>query len=178
MSIGRYARCCANSIFDLAANELIVSLRSDIRAQDSIVTEITSTRKELIAANQLNERLTVEKKQAHGLLHDAQNEIKALQAKLAATRASSSAIQSTEVLPKVPGSAVKPSHASTRTLLVGSAEAAKDAQKRILKEELYGDLTGLIVRDVKRKEAEGEDVYDCIQTGRNGSEFLSFMLQL
>lgn len=31
-------------------------------------------------------------------------------------------------------------------------------------------MTGLILRDVKRKEERGEDVYDCIQTGRNGSK--------
>lgn len=36
------------------------------------------------------------------------------------------------------------------------------------KEELYADLTGLIVRDVRR--VDKEDVFDCIQTGRNGSK--------
>jgi hypothetical protein len=45
---------------------------------------------------------------------------------------------------------------------------ATDAQKEAkMKENLYSDLTGLIIRGVKRK--EGEDEYDCIQTGRNGS---------
>jgi len=55
---------------------------------------------------------------------------------------------------------------------VGTAEGAKEAQKRLLKEELYRDLTGLLIMDVKRREAdEGEeDVFDCIQTGRNGCE--------
>lgn len=37
-----------------------------------------------------------------------------------------------------------------------------------MKEDLYADLTGLIVRGVKRE--PDEDVYDCIQTGRNGSK--------
>ena len=47
---------------------------------------------------------------------------------------------------------------------------ATDAQKEAkMKENLYSDLTGLIIRGVKRK--EGEDEYDCIQTGRNGSKF-------
>jgi hypothetical protein len=46
---------------------------------------------------------------------------------------------------------------------VGAGQAAQ------LKEDLYGDLTGLIIRGVKR---EGEDdTYDCIQTGRNGSKY-------
>lgn len=161
----------ANAIAALAASELISTLRSDLTAQTALSTELASMRKEQASTLRQNEQLALEKKQLQSSLHDAQNEIKTLQAKLTATRASSSVIHSTEAAPKFPGSAVKPSHGVTRTLLVGSAEAAKDAQKRILKEELYGDLTGLILRDVKRNEDEGEDVYDCIQTGRNGSEF-------
>ncbi|KAL1838186.1 hypothetical protein VTK73DRAFT_4431 [Phialemonium thermophilum] len=43
-----------------------------------------------------------------------------------------------------------------------------------MKEDLYGDLTGLIVRAVKRE--GGEDVFDCIQTGRNGT--LHFKLSI
>jgi len=160
-----------NTSTTVAANELISSLQSDIGAQGVLVTELASVRKEQINVVRQNEKMALEKKHLDSSLHEAQNEIKALQAKLSASRASSTAIKSSETAPKVPGSAVKPSHGMTRTLLVGSAEAAKEAQKRILKEELYGDLTGLILRDVKRKEEEGEDVYDCIQTGRNGSKF-------
>lgn len=51
--------------------------------------------------------------------------------------------------------------------MVGSAEAAHAAQVAQLKEELYADLTGLILRGVDK--GEEADVYDCIQTGRNGS---------
>jgi len=53
--------------------------------------------------------------------------------------------------------------------MVGSAEAAHAAQVAQLKEELYADLTGLILRGVDR--GEEADVYDCIQTGRNGSTY-------
>lgn len=56
--------------------------------------------------------------------------------------------------------------AASRT---GSGENKPAAQT---KEELYADLTGLIVRDVRR--VDNEDVFDCIQTGRNGSESRSF----
>ena len=52
--------------------------------------------------------------------------------------------------------------------MVGSAEAAQAAQIAQLKEDLYSDLTGLLLRGVE-KGAE-ENVYDCIQTGRNGSK--------
>jgi len=57
----------------------------------------------------------------------------------------------------------------TRTLMVGSAEAAHAAQVAQLKEDLYSDLTGLILRGVER--TFESDVYDCIQTGRNGSKY-------
>ena len=50
-------------------------------------------------------------------------------------------------------------------LLANAESAVQTAQ---MKEDLYADLTGLIVRGVKHE--HGEDVYDCIQTGRNGSK--------
>lgn len=50
--------------------------------------------------------------------------------------------------------------------MVGNLDSAKQAH---LKEELYRDLTGLIINSVKRK--DGEDEYSCIQTGRNGSTY-------
>lgn len=59
-----------------------------------------------------------------------------------------------------------------RTIMVGSAEAAQAAQIALLKEDLYSDLTGLILREVAR--GDESDVYDCIQTGRNGSKCISF----
>ncbi len=54
--------------------------------------------------------------------------------------------------------------------MMGSAEAAQAAQVALLKEDLYSDLTGLILRGVER--GEDSDIYDCIQTGRNGSKCL------
>ena len=51
-----------------------------------------------------------------------------------------------------------------------AAPAATEVAMLKLKEELYGDLTGLILNGVKR--LDGEDIYDCIQTGRNGSELI------
>ena len=68
----------------------------------------------------------------------------------------------------MPGSAVKP-NGGVRTVMVGSAEAAQAAVIAKLKEDLYADLSGLIIRTVKRE--EDTDVYDCLQTGRNGSRF-------
>ena len=59
-------------------------------------------------------------------------------------------------------------------MLVGSAEAAHAAQVAQLKEDLYSDLTGLILRSVEMG-SEG-DIYDCIQTGRNGSKYIPSIL--
>lgn len=60
--------------------------------------------------------------------------------------------------------------------MVGSAEAAQAAQVALLKEDLYSDLTGLILRGVER--GDEADVYDCIQTGRNGSKIFSILFSL
>lgn len=99
-------------------------------------------------------------------LSEAQAEKKALTTKLAANRTAAASVQS--IGSKVPGSAKK--NPAVKTLMVGSAEAAQAAQIAQLKEDLYSDLTGLILRGVKREEEE--DVFDCIQTGRNGSMYL------
>ncbi len=106
-------------------------------------------------------------------LLEAQNENKAVHAKLAASRVAAASVES--VSAKVPGSAMK-ANGHIRTLMVGSAEAAQAAQVAQLKEDLYSDLTGLIVRGVKR--GDDSEVYDCIQTGRNGSELDNYLSTL
>jgi len=109
-------------------------------------------------------------------LSEAHSENKTLAAKLAASRTTAASAESVNA--KIPGSAVK---ASGGIRMMGTAEAAQAAQAAQLKEDLYSDLTGLLIRSVKR-EAE-DDVYDCIQTGRNGSRlsptiFFSYLLTL
>lgn len=96
-------------------------------------------------------------------LAEARQEVKTLSTKLAASRSAEAA--ATAVTTKVPGSAIKGGTAAARAIATASTEAAQKAQ---LKEDLYGDLTGLIVRVVKRDSAG--QTFDCIQTGRNGSE--------
>ncbi|KAI9891279.1 MAG: hypothetical protein M1814_002969 [Vezdaea aestivalis] len=56
------------------------------------------------------------------------------------------------------------SRTNVRPIAAGSVEAAHLAT---LKEDLYRDLTGLILRSIKREEET--EVYDCLQTGRNGT---------
>ncbi len=152
-----------------AANDLIASLKKDVAAQKALAQEsqllsqqITTKDTDLVTAHAkaalLNTSLT-----------EAQNEIKALQVKLANVRNAPAAVESVHSS-KTPGSAIK-GKAPVRTVMVGSAEAAQAAQVAQLKEDLYSDLTGLILRGVDK--GEEMNVYDCIQTGRNGSKWHS-----
>lgn len=115
-------------------------------------------------------RLKAEAEEARSQLAATQSEVKALQTKLAAARNTAASLES---VAKVPGSTIK--GGSNRATAAVTAEAAQAAQIASLKEELYTDLTGLIIRDVKNR--EGDDLYDCIQTGVNGSEYPNALLQ-
>lgn len=84
---------------------------------------------------------------------ESKTEIKSLNMKLSAARSMDTT--------KVSGSAIKGS--SMKGLLSQPSNLAAQ-----MKEDLFADLTGLIIRSAKRE--RGEDVYDCIQTGRNGSK--------
>lgn len=148
-----------------AANELIASLKKELATQKALAQESRTLQKQLAAKD-----IEVSKAQAlatelSNTLSEAQNENKVLQAKVASARAASASIESANS--KTPGSAMK-GKGPARTIMVGSAEAAQAAQAAQLKEDLYRDLTGLLVLAVERA-SEG-DTYDCIQTGRNGSK--------
>lgn len=110
-----------------------------------------------------NARLATENKKLADSLTSAHGENKTLSTKLAAAR--SSAPPETK---NVPGSAVKPRTAGV--VLPGTVEAAKEAQFQKQKSELYSDLTNLVVLGMKKND-DDEEVYDCLQAGRNGSEY-------
>ncbi|KAL2356574.1 chromosome segregation protein Csm1/Pcs1-domain-containing protein [Cryomyces antarcticus] len=149
------------------ADGLIASLKGELsdlkKSHSAQYADSKSLQTKLAAITTQNAELTSENKTLQASLLESQNEAKSLCAKLAANRTAAASVQSVDS--KVPGSAVK--NVAARTIMVGSAEAAKEAQIRQLKEDLYSDLTGLIINSVKRK--EGEDEYSCIQTGRNGT---------
>ncbi|KAI9732571.1 MAG: hypothetical protein M1834_003907 [Cirrosporium novae-zelandiae] len=140
-----------------AANDLIASLKADLAIQTNLANE----------ADSLQSRIADQETQIHSLLSQistltstlasSQNDNKSLQAKLAASR---SATIDNSTTSRVPGSAVKPN----RSVMYSNPETAQIAQ---LKEDLYSDLTGLIFRNVKR--GDEWDIYDCLQTGRNGT---------
>lgn len=125
-------------------------------------SEIASLKKENAQLKKDSVDLRSEKKSLSDSLATALNENKTLSTKLAAARSSAPPENK-----NVPGSAVKAR--STGVILPGTVEAAKEAQLQKQKIDLYSDLTNLVVLSSKKNE-DDEDVYDCLQTGRNGSE--------
>ncbi|KAL7627619.1 hypothetical protein AAE478_001812 [Parahypoxylon ruwenzoriense] len=139
------------------SNQLIATLKAQLSAQTELAKEAQRLRQQLEASQNKVEELRNKADDTNASLSGAKTEIKTLSAKLAAARSADT------VNTKVPGSAIKGSNANSR--LLANAEAA--AQVAQMKEDLYGDLTGLIIRGVKRE--HGGETYDCIQTGRNGT---------
>lgn len=125
------------------------------------------TKRQLEASEAKIESLQAQITQMTTSLSDAKTQIKALTTKLNAARTAeaTATAQAQAATSRVPGSAMKPSVMAARGLDNAQVQAAQSVK---MKENLYGDLTGLLVTGVKRDGPE--DVYDCIQTGRNGSK--------
>ncbi|KAL8891244.1 MAG: hypothetical protein Q9215_001657 [Flavoplaca cf. flavocitrina] len=147
-----------------AANELIASLKKELATQKALAQESRNLQKQLITKDGDVSRAQALATELSNSLSETQNENRVLQAKIASTRTASSVIESANA--KTPGSAIK-GKGPMRTVMVGSAEAAQAAQAAQLKEDLYRDLTGLLLLGVEK--GEDADLYDCIQTGRNGT---------
>lgn len=142
---------------------VIKALKQQITEAQSRTSDLSSMKKELAQLAKDNARLAADNKKLTDSLAAAQSESKTLSSKLAAARSS------TQPEPKhVPGSAVKPR--TNGVVLPGTIEAAKEAQLAKQKVDLYSDLTNLVVLGMKRNE-DDEHVYDCLQTGRNGSTY-------
>ncbi|KAI5198043.1 hypothetical protein E4T39_07014 [Aureobasidium subglaciale] len=142
------------------ANDLIASLKKELaelrKTSSSTIADSAKLQSQVSSLTSENEKLKDDAKATHQSLTESQNECKALTAKLEAARKTNSE--------KVPGSAIKKIEHGKSALGGASAETVKE---NALKEELYRDLTGLIITSVKRR--DGEDEYSCIQTGRNGT---------
>jgi predicted nucleic acid-binding Zn-ribbon protein len=132
-----------------AANRLIATLKAELAAQTTLAREGQRLKQELQTSEGRIETLQTTIADMTNSLSDAKTEIKTLSTKLAASRCDA------------PGSAIN----GTSARPLAHHEILQSMQ---MKEDLYGDLTGLIVRNIKHD--AGEDVYDCIQTGRNGSK--------
>ena len=179
------------------ADQLIGSLKSDLASQTALTREIRPLQKLVATRTKEMEKLQAQVGQLNTSLTAAMAENRALSTKLshtrtaalvsssstsllssssltaaaAATAAASSSSLSSHPIPNGTG-AIKGGRAGHGLGAPGPAEAAKVAQMAQLKENLYSDLTGLIIPNIKR--TDEADVYDCIQTGRNGSTYREF----
>ncbi|KAI9799382.1 MAG: hypothetical protein M1833_004082 [Piccolia ochrophora] len=149
---------------DEAASQLIASLKSELSTQTTLAKESRSLQKQLSSKDNEVAKLQDDKAQLSKSLADAQNENKKLSAKLAASRNGTVSNHHSDA--RGPGSAVKVTN-NNRLGVGGSTDASQASRTAQLKEDLYSDLTGLILRGVKKE--NDSDVYDCIQTGRNGT---------
>ncbi|KAH7244611.1 hypothetical protein FSOLCH5_012009 [Fusarium solani] len=141
-----------------AANQLIAELKAELAAQTALAKEGEQLRQQLEESEAKAEDLEATIEELTGSLSEAKSEIKTLSTKLAAVR-------SGDVNSRVPGSAMKAGGLASRTAQAEAAHATQATAQA--KEDLYADLTDLIIRGVRQEEME--DVFDCIQTGRNGS---------
>lgn len=138
-----------------ASNKLIQSLKEELNVQLALAKHGEQARQQLERSETNVCDLESKICGLEASLSSARSEIKSLSAKLSASRAAEACV-------KNPGSALEPGvigHKSAPSEVVRAAQA---------REDLYGDLTGLIVRGMKR--GDGGSVFDCIQTGRNGSK--------
>lgn len=148
-----------------ASNNLVNSLKEELAAQKALGQQSRQLQKQLGDRDAEVAGLKSQAGEAASQLSSAQTEVKALQTKLSAARNTAASLENAAA--KAPGSAIKGGGAN-RATAAASAEIAHATQFAQLKEDLYSDLTGLIVRDVKK--GETENLYDCIQTGANGSK--------
>ncbi|KAJ9214256.1 hypothetical protein DTO166G4_4101 [Paecilomyces variotii] len=147
-----------------ASSKLVASLKEELAAQKAISQQTRTIQKKLKDREMQVGDLEARVDELTSELSSAHNEIKMLQTKLTAARNTVANVES--ITSKAPGSAVKNTPAN-RSMMAANAEAVQAAQIAQLKEDLYSDLTGLIIRDVKKRETD--DMYDCIQTGANGT---------
>ncbi|KAK5998179.1 Monopolin complex subunit pcs1 [Cladobotryum mycophilum] len=143
-----------------AANKLMSLLKEELVTKSKIQEQAELLQQQLELSQAETNDLRTKLINAGDALSEAKCEIKTMSAKLAASRTNETNIKS--------------SNNSSKPTAAGNRAYQETIQVAQAKEDLYGDLTGLIVRDIKR--GEKEDIFDCIQTGRNGS--LHFKLAL
>jgi len=142
-----------------ASNKLVTSLKKELTMQAPLAQKARKLEKDAQTQDSEATKLRAANKDMSTTLAAAQTEIKSLQAKLAVARATPAPAE-VKPPPTISKAVVPIKHG-----VMNSSESEKISQLKI---DLYGDLTGLIIRSVKQ--ADDGDTYDCIQTGRNGSK--------
>jgi hypothetical protein len=142
-------------IYATVANELIAQLKEEVAEQSKSIQRAEKVQAQLGQSETEADTLRAQLAEANQSLSQAKSETKTLYTKLAASR---------QIEPNNKGCAP-----GNRAAL----SEKENKQVTQVKEDLFADLTGLIVRDVRR--IDKEDVFDCLQTGRNGSKALPFV---
>jgi DNA repair exonuclease SbcCD ATPase subunit len=127
-------------------NQLVATLKTELAEQHSIAKQLQESEAQV-------QDLQVTVRDLERALTEARTEAKTLKAKLSASRSGDM------------------TGAKTSSTVGGDAPVAS-SQVAQMKEDLYGDLTGLIIRGIKKE--GNDDIFDCIQTGRNGSKLSAF----
>ncbi|KAL1903021.1 hypothetical protein Sste5346_000934 [Sporothrix stenoceras] len=150
-----------------ASNELIASLKAELASFRDLAKDGAKNKREWEASEARAADLKAQVGELKKALDDAKAASKTLSTKLAAARTAAE-MPSLPAGMTMPGSAIKASSKSSSVPARAAVEAMQaNSQMAQLKEDLYGDLTGLLVRSALRQGSR--EMYDCIQTGRNGS---------
>lgn len=151
--------------------EIIASLKREVSNQKSIASESKRLQTQLQSLQSENTRLQTENKTLSSSLTTLQSSLKASENEGKTLQAKLTTLRNSKVdapAKPVPGSAVKARGGIAAGKNAVASETEEKMKTMMLKEEMYSDLTGLMIHTVKKD--ENEDIYDCIQTGRNGSK--------
>ncbi|KAG6017730.1 hypothetical protein E4U54_004261 [Claviceps lovelessii] len=157
-----FERLKRQSMETAAASTILISeLKAELALQSDMMKQNEQLGRQLDHSRANVDELEKTISDLTASLAKAKSEIQSLSAKLGAMKA-------VEVAMKAPTSMAKTVFGGAKSTSSGALLAAQ------AKEDLYSDLTGLIVRGTNQ--INGETVFDCIQTGRNGT--LHFKLAL
>lgn len=156
--------------------KVVEALKNDLKAQqkaqEDLSAETKILKKKLAAKETETLKLQAKVQELNKSLQEQQNESKVVSAKLVQTQNQLTQAQNQRNNAQVPGSAVKPGHRGPLgNLKANVSGAADDAWLAKVKEDLYADLCGLIIVNVKKE--SDSNVFECVQTGVNGRTLLS-----
>lgn len=155
-------------MMQIERSQVIETLRSDLeaqqKAQEDFSAETKVLKKKLATKETELSKLQTKVQELSKSLQDQQNESKVMSAKLVQAQAQRNNAQ-------VPGSAVKPGYRGTLGNPKANTGAVDDAWLARVKEDLYADLCGLIIVNVRKE--NDSNVFECVQTGVNGRTLLS-----
>lgn len=145
---------------------MIESLKADVAAQTKLAIKSKALQQKVAAKDTEVMKLQGRVGDLDKALSEARQETQVVSAKLASAQAQ-----------KMPGSAQKVGGLLGRGILPGLGKSAvvaanEDAWSAKVKEDLFGDLCGLIIMGVKKD--NGSRLFECLQTGTNGSKSFLF----